>query len=189
MTSMQIETLYRRAQNGDTAALSELRYANQIAVNRVKRRIKTIRNHNISTPALDRLEATLERENLKLSKSKSLTPDQLRAQLHAIQKFDEAKTGSYKGYLEYESEELERLRESDIVLDRNTFRNEWKDFLNSPLFEEMKAFDSERALLEGAEALKSGRSFTDITEAWEKYTQGDAYFSEVWEEFTGEHFI
>lgn len=189
VSGYQLQRLYERASRGDQASLKELRRLNTLAVNRTTRRLKTIHKHIPSTPAEDRLFKDLKRSGRdRLSKSNKLTAEELRAQLEAIDKFEEAKTSTYKGYQQYEREELQRLEEMGIILDSRTFRIDWHEFLNSEAFQMMKDFDSERALIEGAEALKNGHTVEELNDAWQQYQTQNGYFSEVWEKFTGNPF-
>lgn len=190
VSGYQLQRLYERASRGDQGALKELRRLNTLAVNRTTRRLKTIHKHLTSTPAEDRLITELQRKDRdRLSKSNKLTAEELRDQLEAINNFEEAKTSTYKGYRQYEEEELERLGKMGVKLDSQTFRTEWREFLNSEAFQMMKDFDSERALIEGAEALKAGHTVEDLNQAWEEYQNQNGYFSDVWEKFTENPFV
>lgn len=190
VSGYQLQRLYERASRGDQASLRELRRLNTLAVNRTTRRLKTIHKYIPSTPAEDRLFKDIKRFGReRLSKSNKLTAEELRAQLEAIDKFEEAKTSTYKGYQQYEREELQRLEEMGIILDSRTFRIDWHEFLNSEAFQMMKDFDSERALIEGAEALKNGHTVEELNDAWQQYQTQNGYFSEVWEKFTGNPFV
>lgn len=189
VSGYQLQRLYERASRGDQASLRELRRLNTLAVNRTTRRLKTIHKHISSTPAEDRLFKDIKRSGRdRLSKSNKLTAEELRAQLEAIDRFEEAKTSTYKGYQQYEREELQRLEEMGIILDSRTFRIDWHEFLNSEAFQMMKDFDSERALIEGAEALKNGHTIEELNDAWQQYQSQNGYFSDVWEKFTGNPF-
>lgn len=189
VSGYQLQRLYERASRGDQASLRELRRLNTLAVNRTTRRLKTIHKYIPSTPAEERLFKDIKRSGRdRLSKSNKLTAEELRAQLEAIDKFEEAKTSTYKGYQQYEREELQRLEEMGIILDSRTFRIDWHEFLNSEAFQMMKDFDSERALIEGAEALKNGHTVEELNDAWQQYQTQNGYFSEVWEKFTGNPF-
>lgn len=179
ITANKIINLARKAERGDAGALAELQQINTYMVNNAKRRIKTIKAHTDTTPALSKLES----KKVPLTKSKKIPVKELRQQVLALNSFLKSQTATYKGYKSYETKQLAALKKQGINMTATEFRTNWKDFTDSDLFKEFKEFDSESAIMEGWDAIKEELNADRLQEAWEKYKSRQMTLDEAWDYF------
>lgn len=185
LTVDQIKRKIRQAKRGDQKVLDELIRVNYLEADRANKRLKTQAK---STPnayafkqALHYLRTQNQNSFSKASKKFKLNIDALETQLLALNLYNRSKSGTVKGAREIEFKNRETLEKMGI--DFNKIDPEvFEAFLNSDIFKEFKKFDSERAIIEGYDALLSGRTLEDAIEAWDKYqtskyeTMDDAWF-------------
>lgn len=185
LTVDQIKKKIRQAKRGDQKVLDELIRVNYLEADRANKRLKTQAK---STPnayafkqALHYLRTQNQKSFSKASKKFKLNIDALETQLLALNLYNRSKSGTVKGAREIEFKNRETLEKMGI--DFNKIDPEvFEAFLNSDIFKEFKKFDSERAIIEGYDALLSGRTLEDAIEAWDKYqtskyeTMDDAWF-------------
>lgn len=166
--------LARKASSGDTEALKTLQEINYRIADNANRRFKTFERNQVYSPSYNITKNRLG-ERKTFSKSKKLTPLEYRDQILNGLKFLNAETGTVKGYREYRKKQLQNLKDNlGIEIDPDRIE-EWEEFLRSELFNEFKEFDSERALLEGADAINRGLSIKEVNEKWERYKKENEY--------------
>lgn len=184
----QILNKVRQAKAGDTKALDELIRVNRLEADRANKRLKA---QATSTPRAHAYQ--MARKFLSSNGMKSYSKadkkfrqdiDKLKQQLLSLNAYNRAKTGYVQGAREVEfanEEILERMGINFSEVDRELFA----DFLATDLFKEFKKFDSERAIMEGFEALKSGKTLADLERVWEKYQKKrESTIDDAWLEFT-----
>lgn len=176
MNISAINSLVAKAQAGDQSALTELQNENKKMVNKISKRISMLKSHGIDkTPATEALFGHVD----KLTTSKKLSLSALRNQLIYGSKFLDYKTSSYTGYKKYTEKNLEQLHNLGLTLTPEEFSGKWADFMATDYFQELKKFDSERALLEAEEATRSGITLQEVKDAWQDYSSGRKTFFEA----------
>lgn len=183
----QIRAKIRKAKNGNQKELDLLLRVNAKEADRANKRLKTQAAKTPNAFAYREAISYLNTEGRKsFSKSKvafTKDLDALQAQLLALNRYNRAKSGTVKGARELENKNTEILRTLGVKVDQID-PDLLRQFLASDIFLEFKRFDSERALLEGTDALLKGRTKEDLQEAWEQYTKdSNATLDDAWEDF------
>lgn len=185
VSTNEVYRLTRRAERGDASALRDLQKLNERIANNVNRRMKNLEKRSLKSPAVGYMKNYLESKGRKvLSKSKKLSPKELKQQILRGQKFLSAKTGSVKGQKEYEKKQIEQMKQYGIDLSKDRMMEKWAAFTQSSIFNEMMEFDSERTLDEGLNSLHQGRSLDELEELFEKYKNKEMELLDVWRAWT-----
>lgn len=174
-TKTQIFNKSRSAKRGQKNARKDLIALNDRLIAQVNRELKTIKKKNLPSAA-----AKILKQKGRLKRGRNLSNEDIRKQILDMQAFLRSKTGTAKGAKEYAEKEIKRLREAGIDMDIETFMGEWADFLSTEAFKEFKKYDSERAIMEGMDALKSGKTLEDLKDLWEMYQRKEITMMEVW---------
>lgn len=188
LTVNQIRSRISKAKAGDQKALDELIKINRLEADRANKRLKSQANATPRAYAYQMAKKFLSSNGMrsysKADKKFRQDIDKLKDQLLSLHAYNRAKTGYVQGAKEVEFANEEILERMGINFSEVS-RELYADFLATDLFKEFKKFDSERAIMEGFEALKSGKTLEDLKHAWDEYIKKkEVTLDDVWLEFT-----
>lgn len=188
MSAKQIRRLIHQAQNGNEKALELLLKANARQADAARKRMKSLEKAGYTRFAFKRSEYFLEHFGIKsfTTNKKLLTANNLELlgkQLLQTSKLLTAKTGTRAGYRAEYNRQYEQLRAQGVNIAKGK-ESIFDAFLSSAMFNEFKAFDSDRALEEAAEAINEGKTLEELEAEWEKYQAGEQNMLDAWENWT-----
>lgn len=165
----------------ENATLSELMERNRKLANRMNRRMKVFSDKNESSYALNLMKDFLEKQGLKkyTTSLKELGGiDMLREQVIHLEKIDKMSTATYRGAKKHYERSLISLGlEKMLKADAKT-QSDFKTFLKSDAWKEIREYDSER-IYEVADALVKGNTLESFNENWRRYEEGEIDLDQV----------
>lgn len=169
----------------ENATLSQLMQRNRKLVNRMNERIKIFSRANESSYALDLMKDFLDKQGLTkytTSVKKIGGIDELREQIIHLEKIDKMQTATLRGARQHYKRSLRSLGLESMLKEDFKIQSDFKTFLNSDAWKEIKAYDSER-IYEVADALEQGNSLEDLEEKWRAYEAGEIDLDQVIDEW------
>lgn len=174
ITANEILKLTREARK-DSASLSRLHAINERVANAVNRRINTFNKNKTSSPALKKLEHYTKKQRGiktgKLSKSKKQSIEELKMNILEGLKFMNSKTGTVKGYREYQNKNIEDLTSRYGIDISPKDSDKFADFAQTEFFKYLKDFDSDRILKDFIEFSKSDLTVEEVNRRWKDFTE------------------
>ena len=174
ITANEILKLTREAHH-DSASLSRLQIYNERVANAVNRRINTFNRNKIQSPALKKLEHYTKKQRGnktgKISKSKKQSIEELKMNLLNGIKFLKAKTGTVKGYRDYQRNNMQELSERYGIDISKQDSEKFAEFAQTEFFKYLKEFDSDRILKDFLDFSKTDLTVEEVNRKWKDFTE------------------
>lgn len=165
----------------ENATLSQLMERNRQLVQRMNERISSFSKANESSYALKLMEDFLEKQGLTkytTSVKKIGGINELREQVIHLEKVDKMQTATLKGARTHFRRSLRSLGLESMLKEESKAQSDFKTFLESDAWKEIKDYDSER-IYEVADALEQGNTWESLKEKWNEYEAGEIDLDEV----------
>lgn len=181
MNANEIRLLASRARKGDSKSLKIMQDENRKLSRRINDRFRNLEKGSAeSSPAYKRATYVTKSDKPRF-KGSVYDVGTLERQLLDINKILDMKTSTLLGYKQMKRNTIKTFKEKGLnISDSDLFNN----FLNSSEFSEFVKFDSERALLEGSQALNEGKTLKDLEYEWERYESGEIDMMDAWQNWT-----
>lgn len=174
ITVNEILKLTREARK-ESASFSRLLAINERVANAVNRRINTFNKNKKSSPALKKLEHYTKKQRGiktgKLSKSKKQSIEELKMNILEGLKFMNAKTGTLKGYRNYQNKNIENLSSRYGIDISPEEADRFAEFAQTEFFNYLKDFDSDRILKDFLDFAKSDLTVEEVNRRWKDFTE------------------
>lgn len=165
----------------ENATLSELMKRNKKLVTRMNERMKVFSNKNESSYALNLMKDFLDKQGLKkytTSVKKLGGIDELRDQVMHLEKIDKMSTATYRGAKKHYERSLSSLGLKKMLKADSKIQADFKTFLQSDAWREIKAYDSER-IYEIADAFLGSSTIESLEIRWNEYESGEIDLDQV----------
>lgn len=165
----------------ENATLSELMKRNKKLASRMNERMKVFSDKNESSYALNLMKDFLDKQGLKkytTSVKKLGGIDELRYQVMHLEKIDKMATSTYRGAKKHYERSLSSLGLKKMLKADSKTQSDFKTFLQSDAWREIKAYDSER-IYEIADALLEGNTIESLEIKWNEYESGEIDLDQV----------
>lgn len=165
----------------ETVSLSQLMERNGELVKRMNERIKSFVKNNESSYALDLMKDFLDKQGLTkytTSIKKIGGVEELKEQVAHLEKIDKMQTSTLRGERQHYKRSLRSLGLESMLKQDTKTQSDFKTFLKSDAWKEIKAYDSER-IYEVADALEQGNTLKDLERKWNEYELGEIDLDEV----------
>lgn len=181
MNTTEIRRLASRARRGDYKALKIMQDENIKLSRKLNDRLRNLEKSSAEvSPAYKRAKYVTKSDKPRF-KGNVDDISTLERQLLDINKILDMKTSTIRGYNQMKRNTINTFKEKGLnISDSDLFNN----FLNSSEFSEFVKFDSERALLEGSQALNEGKTLKDLEYEWERYKSGEIDMMDAWQNWT-----
>lgn len=169
----------------EKATLSELMRRNKKLVNRMNVRLKVFSDKNESSYAVNLMKDFLDKQGLKkytTSVKKIGGIDELRDQVMHLEKIDKMATATYRGAKKHYERSIASLGLKKMLKADSKTQSNFKTFLQSDAWREIKAYDSER-IYEVADSLEQGNTLEAFEENWRRYEEGELDLDQVVDEW------
>lgn len=169
----------------EKATLSELMRRNKKLVNRMNGRLKVFSDKNESSYAVNLMKDFLDKQGLKkytTSVKKIGGIDELRDQVMHLEKIDKMATATYRGAKKHYERSIASLGLKKMLKADSKTQSNFKTFLQSDAWREIKAYDSER-IYEVADSLEQGNTLEAFEENWRRYEEGELDLDQVVDEW------
>lgn len=163
------------------ATLSQLMERNKVLVRRMNERAKVFSDKNETSYALNLMKDFLDKHGLKkytTSVKKLGSVDELRNQVMHLEKIDKMETATYRGAKKHYERSLASLGLKKMLKADSKTQSDFKAFLQSDAWKEIKAYDSER-IYEVADSLEQGNTLESFEENWRRYEAGELDLDQV----------
>lgn len=170
----------------EKATLSELMERNRELAKRMNERMKVFSDKKESSYALNLMKDYLDKQGLKkytTSVKKLGGIDELRDQVMHLEKIDKMATSTYRGAKKHYERSLASLGMEKMLKADSKAQSDFKIFLQSDAWKEIKAYDSER-IYEVADSLEHGNTLEAFEENWSRYEAGELDLDQVVDEWT-----
>ena len=104
--------------------------------------------------------------------------DELREQIMHLEKIDKMQTATLRGEILHYKRSLRSLGLESMLKQDSKIQGDFKTFLKSDAWKEIKAYDSER-IYEVADALEQGNTLDGLEEKWREYEAGEIDLDQV----------
>ena len=169
----------------EKASLSDLMRRNKKLVNRMNERLKVFSDKNESSYAVNLMKDFLDKQGLKkytTSVKKIGGIDELRDQVMHLEKIDKMATATYRGAKKHYERSIASLGLKKMLKADSKTQSNFKTFLQSDAWREIKAYDSER-IYEVADSLEQGNTLEAFEENWRRYEEGELDLDQVVDEW------
>lgn len=163
------------------ANLSQLMERNKVLVRRMNERMKVFSDKNETSYALNLMKDFLDKQGLKkytTSVKKLGGIDELRNQVMHLEKIDKMETSTYRGAKKHYERSLASLGLKKMLKADSKTQSDFKTFLQSDAWKEVKSYDSER-IYEVADSLEQGNTLEAFEENWHRYEAGEIDLDQV----------
>lgn len=120
----------------------------------------------------------------RFTRSKNLSPAQMRNEIKKSIRFLNMQTSTVKG----ENARVDKVFDTLVdraLIDEKTDKKAFGEFLKSPAWKQLKNIDSSQIMGEASVAIANGASVDDLMKAWEQYEEtGEGTELEVFENWT-----
>lgn len=184
ITTQYILNLTWRART-DGRALTELQKISYRVADNANRRFKTFEKHGEKSPAYSIAKSFLAKSGrTTFSKSKKMPIAEMRDNIIRGLKFLNAKTGTLKGYHEYEDMRLKSMEKRTGVTLNDENYHVFKEFLKTEIWQAYNEFDSKQSAKDAINMINGGLTMEQIKTEWEKYeNKVHQSILDVWEEY------
>lgn len=165
----------------EKATLSELIARNKKLATRMNERMKVFSDKNESSYALNLMKDFLDKQGLKkytTSVKKLGGIDELRDQVMHLEKIDKMATSTYRGAKKHYERAIASLGLKKMLKADSKTQSDFKTFLQSDAWREIKAYDSER-IYEIADAFLGGDTIETLEIKWNEYESGEIDLDQV----------
>lgn len=174
ITANEMLKLAREARH-DSASLFRLQKYNERVANAVNRRIDTFNRNKTQSPALKKLEHYTKKQRGnktgKISKSKMQSIEELKMNLLEGLKFLNAKTGTVKGFRDYQRNNMKELTERYGIDISAQEAEKFAEFAQTEFFKYLKEFDSDRILKDFLDFSKTDLTVEEVNRKWKDFTE------------------
>lgn len=108
----------------------------------------------------------------RFTRSKNLSDTQMRREIEKSIRFLNMQTSTIKG----ENLRIDRMYETlkgEALIDENTDKQEFSEFLKSDAWKELKNIDSTQIMGEASVAIANGKNVKDLIESWKEYQKAN----------------
>lgn len=169
----------------ENATLSELMKRNKELATRMNGRMKVFSDKNESSYALNLMKDFLDKQGLKkytTSVKKLGGLDELRDQVIHLEKINKMATATYRGAKKHYERSIASLGLKKMLKADSKVQSDFKTFLQSDAWREIKEYDSER-IYEIVDAFLGGNTIESLEIKWNEYESGEIDLDQVVDEW------